>query len=356
MTAGPRSTAEPARTYGWRLGSVGGVPVYLGRSWPLIAAVIVISYGPLVGRVYDDVVVGLAFGLAFAVLLLLSVLAHEAAHAVVARRFGHHVDRVVADLFGGHTVYDSTSARPGTSAAIAVVGPVANLAVAGVAYVANGFVSDGVVAVLLDTVMRTNLFVGLFNLIPGLPLDGGFLVDSVVWKLTGNRNRGLIVAGWLGRLVTVGVVVLFVVRPLLLGQQPSWFVIGWCGLIGAFLWVGATNAIRTGNARQAIARVPLAQVLRPAVLAAGSDTLASVLSRAGALEGRADAPVAVVMGASGDPVGLVDVEAARTIDPTRWGQVPVEALVRRQPDGWVVVVPDGVPSRDGPLRVVAVFA
>src|SRR6478609_5948798 len=134
MTAGPGTTAS----YGWRLGAVGGIPVYLGRSWPVIALVVVVTFAPNVQSPSGEYggVFGYAVGIAYAVLLLLSVLAHEAGHAVVARRFGFRVDRVVADLWGGHTVYDSSTSRPGTSAAISVSGPIANLAVAGIGYAA----------------------------------------------------------------------------------------------------------------------------------------------------------------------------------------------------------------------------
>ncbi len=279
MTAGPGTTAS----YGWRLGEVRGVPVYIGRSWPIIAIIVVITFAPKVSSSTGERggVFGYAVALAYAVLLLVSVLAHEAGHALVARRFGYQVDRVVADLWGGHTVYDSSSSRPGTSAAISVSGPVANLLLAAVGFAApGGLEPDGVVGLLLYAVTLTNAFVGVFNLLPGLPLDGGFLVHALVWKVTGDRNRALIVAGWLGRVVTVVVVLWVVGRPLLLGQPPSLFTIIWCGLIGAFLWMGATNAIRAGQSRRVIERVPLSRVLRPALVVGVTDPVASVLARA----------------------------------------------------------------------------
>ena len=120
-------------------------------------------------------VFGYAVAVAYAVLLLLSVLAHEAGHALVARRFGFRVDRVVADLWGGHTVYDSSTSRAGTSAVISVSGPLANLALAGIGYaLMQALDPDGVVGLLLFAVTLTNAFVGVFNLLPGLPLDGGY--------------------------------------------------------------------------------------------------------------------------------------------------------------------------------------
>ena len=348
MTAG-RGTPTRGSGYGWRLGTLRGIPVYLGRSWPIIAVVIVVTFGPQVRQ--STGVSGGSFGyavaIAYAVLLLVSVLAHEAAHALVARRFGYAVDRVVADLWGGHTVYDTSTSRPGASAAIAVSGPLANLAIAAAGYAVQTLADpDGVVGLLVGAVMVTNLFVGVFNLLPGLPLDGGFLVDALVWRVTGDRNKGLIVAGWLGRVLTVVVVLWLVGRPLLMGDPPSLFTIVWCGLIGAFLWAGATSAIRSGTARRAIERVSLSQVLRPAVVVQSREPVATVLARLDALLGT---PVnAVVVSPDGRPLGLVDVDAARGIDPWRRQQVPVEAVLGRQPDGWVVVVP----SRDAGIADV----
>ena len=328
MTAGPGTTAS----YGWRLGTIHGIPVYLGRSWPVIALVVVLTFAPNVSSSTGEYggVFGYAVAAAYAVLLLLSVLAHEAGHALVARRFGFRVDRVVADLWGGHTVYDSSTSRAGTSAVISLAGPVANLALAGIGYaVLQTLDPDGVVGLLLFAVTLTNAFVGVFNLLPGLPLDGGYLVHALVWKVTGDRNRALIVAGWLGRVVTVVVVLWLVGRPLLLGEPPSLITVIWCGLIGAFLWMGATNAIRAGQSRRVIERVPLSRVLRPALVVGVGDSVASVLARVdgAASGGRRDgdggwavgasgavAPVVVALGRSGEILGIVDLDAARGID------------------------------------------
>ncbi len=357
MTAGPGTTAS----YGWRIGAIRGIPVFLGRSWPVIAIVVVLTFAPNVSTSTGEYggVFGYAVAVAYAVLLLLSVLAHEAGHALVARRFGFRVDRVVADLWGGHTVYDSSTSRAGTSAVISVSGPLANLALAGIGYaLMQALDPDGVVGLLLFAVTLTNAFVGVFNLLPGLPLDGGYLVHAVVWKVTGDRNRALIVAGWLGRVVTVVFVLWLVGRPLLLGQPPSLVTIVWCGLIGAFLWMGATSAIRAGQSRRVIERVPLARVLRPAMVVGVGDSVASVLARVdgAASGGRRDgdggwafggsgavAPIVVVVGRSGEILGIANLDAARGIDGARQGQVSVEAVVGRQPDGWVVMVD----SREG---------
>src|SRR5450631_643361 len=253
-------------TPGWRIATIGGVPVYIGRSWPVIALIIVYLYGPNFARNRPDLGLGAyAVALGFAVLLLISVFAHEASHAVVATRVGYRVNRVVADLWGGHTAYDSSTSRPGASALVAIAGPAANALLALVGWLAlPAAPPGGITATLVGAVVFTNALVAGFNLLPGLPLDGGFLVDSLVWRITGSRESGLIAAGWCGRVVTVLVVLWFVGLPLLNGQPPDLFSLAWAFFIGAFLWVGATNAIRSGRGSRLLAGIRIDSVWRRA--------------------------------------------------------------------------------------------
>ncbi|HXR67799.1 MAG TPA: peptidase M50, partial [Dermatophilaceae bacterium] len=122
------STEDSTRASpGLRIATIGGVPVYIARSWPVIAVLIVATFGPQVALANPDLGPrAYVVALAYALLLLASVLAHEAAHAVVATRARYRVNRVVADLMGGHTAYDTVTARPGASALVAVAGPAAN--------------------------------------------------------------------------------------------------------------------------------------------------------------------------------------------------------------------------------------
>jgi Zn-dependent protease len=319
---------------GLRLATIGGVPVYIGRSWPFIAMIIVVTFGPQVASGRPDLgLSAYAIALAYAVLLLISVLAHEAAHAVVATRAGYRVNRVVADLWGGHTAYDSSTARPGASALVAVAGPAANAFLALLGWLAAPLVFGEVSSLLLRAMWFTNAFVAAFNLLPGLPLDGGFLVDSLVWRITGSRERGLIAAGWCGRAVTVAVVLWFVGLPLVNGDRPDLFNLVWAFFIGSFLWVGATNAIRSGHGSRLLAGIRIDSVWRRA------GSLPAHASAAQALALRTSGPggtVVVVEDSARVAIGLVDDEALRAIPEQSLDGVAVTSVMRRQPDGWVV--------------------
>jgi Zn-dependent protease len=328
---------------GWRLATIGGVPVYVGRSWPVIALIVVATFGPGIAGNRPDLGIGAyVVAILFAVLLLVSVFAHEAAHAVVATAVGYRVDRVVADLWGGHTAYDSSSARPGPSALVAIAGPAANAMLALVCWLAMpALPPGGITSLLVGAMVWTNGFVAGFNMLPGLPLDGGYLVDSLVWKVTGSRESGLIAAGWCGRVVTVLVVLWFVGLPLLNGRPPDLFRIVWALFIGSFLWMGATNAIRTGRAGRLLGSIVIDSVWRRAA------SLPPQASAAQALALRTSGPdgsggtFVVVEDDARNAIGLLDDEALNAIPEQSLTAVAVTSVMRRQPEGWVVqVAPD----------------
>lgn len=123
--SGPDTTssaaAEADRPAGWRVGTLRGIPIYIGGGWVVIGVVMVALFGPQIA----DTLPGLglwayAVALGYAVLLLLSVLVHEAAHALTALACGFRVHRIAADLMGGHTAYDAARATPGRSALVAL--------------------------------------------------------------------------------------------------------------------------------------------------------------------------------------------------------------------------------------------
>jgi CBS domain-containing protein len=187
----------------------------------------------------------------------------------------------------------------------------------------------------------TNAFVAGFNMLPGLPLDGGFLVDSMVWRVTGSRESGLIAAGWCGRIVTVLVVLWFVGVPLLNGQPPDMFNIVWALFIGSFLWVGATNAIRAGRGGRLLAGIRIDSVWRRAASLPPQATAAQAVALRDSEPGGPGGTVVVIEDDARNAIGLLDNEALQAIPEQSLGGVAVTAVMRRQPDGWVVqAVPD----------------
>ncbi|MBO1754689.1 site-2 protease family protein [Allobranchiibius sp. CTAmp26] len=315
---------------GWQIGQVRGVPVYLGRSWPIIAIFIVVTFGPQVHGVLPELGSGGAYlvAIGYVLLLLLSVLVHEASHALVGQWRGYQVRQIVADLWGGHTSYDTADTTPLSSALVAVAGPLSNGVLAGLGYLALQSTDGGVPHLLVQVFVWTNGFVAIFNLLPGLPLDGGFLVDSLVWRITGSRATGLLVAGWCGRVVAVIVVVAALGRSLLQGVQVDFYTVVWAVLIAGFLWVGATSAIARASASRVISRVTVRQLLTRVTLV----PTGTPLSR---LRGNGDL---VVTDPAGVPWGFATAADRARVPAGIGDSAPVDAVARRQPQGWVAQV------------------
>lgn len=323
--------ARPDAAHGWRIGSLAGTPVYLGRSWPVIAVVIVVIFGPNLSRPDRGASYGYLLAGGYAVLLLASVLVHEAAHALAARWRGHPVSRIVADVWGGHTVYDSTRSSPTTTALVAVVGPLSNLLLAAVVWGIRSVSTNDTAQTLLGIVAFANLLVGLFNLLPGLPLDGGQIVSALVWRATGSKGRGLVAAGWLGRVVAAATVAWFVLRGFLEGRTPQVFDIVWPVAIAFFLWQGATAAVRAGHIHLASAS-RATEVLEPLVLVPGTSSLDEVATvGSGTWVATADP--------NGWPMGLLDAESASRVPDASRGHTPAASVTLAQPPAWVVALP-----------------
>lgn len=338
---------RPARI---RLGTVAGAPVLLSWSWLLIAAAIVLAFGPQIGRALPELGVG-AYGVAlgYAVLLALSVLAHEVAHALAGRAAGQRAQEIALTLWGGHTQFHGAAAGPLGTVLTALAGPAANLAVAGAAHLgALAVDAPTVVALLLDVTVWANLLLAVFNALPGAPLDGGRMVESAVWAATGSRDRGVEASGWAGRAVAAGLVAAVVVPPLLQGRTPDLLFTVLLVPVALTLWRGAGEAVDRGRRGRRLAGLRLEDIELPAVGVPEHLSVADALARAD------DGRVAVVaMDGAGRPRGVLDRAAVRGLDPAGRASTSVAAAAVALAPG-AVLERDAVPAAG--VRLAAVLA
>ena len=196
-------------------------------------------------------------GLLLAVLLFASVFVHELAHAATAKRMGREVHEVVLTLWGGHTSFDGRNMTPAVSGITAAAGPLANIAVAGLGLVMtfaldlnamNLIAADGLGHMVLGYLIYANVVLALFNSLPGIPMDGGRVLEAVVWQVTGSRYRGLIVAAWAGRLIALGVPVVIIGAPLARGMAPDVISVMVGILLFMVLWPAARAALHGARA------------------------------------------------------------------------------------------------------------
>jgi Zn-dependent protease len=331
-----RRLDEPRRDPGGGLllGRPFGVPIYVSPTWIIVAVLITVSFGPFVeSRIPELGGLAYAVSFAFAVLLYLSVLIHELAHSVVALRFGLPVRRISLYLLGGVSEIEKEAPTPGKEFLIAVAGPVLSLVLGGIGLVAVQALEPGTVAHLLVLeVAGANLLVGIFNLLPGLPLDGGRLVQAGVWKATGRRLSGIVVAAWTGRVVAVIILLIPIVLLPMLGVRPDLLQVLWAALIAAFVWSGAGQSLRVAQVRERLPALHVRALTRRAIPVPGDLPLGEALRRLG----EAGARGLVVVDASGRPTAVVSEAAVKATPEQRRPWVQVASLARTLEPGLVL--------------------
>jgi Zn-dependent protease/CBS domain-containing protein len=327
---------------GFRIGEVSGIPVFVSGWWLVLAGWVVIWYGGILAGSLPNLPSAVAYLVAavFAVLLFGSVFLHELGHAVTARKLGLGVRSMTLWLLGGSTEMEGEAPSPGKEFAIAVAGPAVNLVLGVVAVIAVLLLPSGTVTEELALQLAfSNLIVGVFNLLPGLPMDGGRLLRAGVWKLTGDRFLGLTVAGWGGRVVAVGLGG-FVLYSLQQGRSTLGLSVLLMLSAALFLWSGASQAIRSGRLAGRFRLLDAGALAQPALLVAGDLPLAEALRRASDAGRRA----LVVVDRDLRPVGVVSAEALAAVPVERRPWVPVSSVARTLHAG--LVLPAGLRGED----------
>lgn len=318
---------------GIKLGRIGGVPVYLSSSWFIITAVITFSVGMQLAR--GGVIPPLnayLMGLSCAVAIAVAVLIHEVAHAMTARAFKWPDAHIVLTLMGGHTQFGSFKAKPGASLWVALSGPLSNFVLAGLGWLVMENIQLGVYPnLLLDFFVYANLLLGAFNALPGLPLDGGRLVESIVWKATGSQFKGTIASCWVGRVIAVGIVFYFVLLPFLRGQQPQIITVVVGIMVAMFMWQATTQLIGHSKMMLNLPTVIASDLMSPASAMVSHAMVSDVLSRKAARGGEI-----ILVDPKGMPVGVIDAQALAKVDPRQGGNVPALAVSRALGQGAIV--------------------
>ncbi|MBH5334061.1 site-2 protease family protein [Streptomyces pactum] len=328
---------------GFLMGRPFGVPVYVAPSWFVVAALITWVFGDQLDRVLPEL--GAArylVSLFFAVAFYASVLVHELAHTIAALRYKLPVRRIQLQFFGGVSEIEKETETPGREFVLAFVGPLLSLVLSGLFYVGMQFVEPGTVpGVLLAGLMVSNLIVAAFNLLPGLPLDGGRMLRAVVWKISGKPMTGTIAAAWTGRALAVTVLVGL---PLLsqagglnedaegFGSFESLTDALLAAILAAIIWTGAGNSLRMARLRERLPGLSARTLTRRAVPVAGDTPLSEALRRAN----EAGARALVVVDGQGVPTAVVREAAIVGIPEHRRPWVAVGTLAQDLKEGMKV--------------------
>jgi Zn-dependent protease/CBS domain-containing protein len=324
----PQKQEQPQRRdagQGIVVGRPFGIPVFISPYWFVIAGVFVILYArDLSGTLHGSTSYWVAA--AFVVLLYLSVLIHELSHSLVARAFGLPVRRIVLYPLGGFSEIEREMPAPGSAFLVSAAGPAMSLALAAGCYGLLQVIpaADTIPATLVSLVGWGNIVVGGFNLLPGLPLDGGLILRAVIWKATGRPGTATIAAAWAGRVIALGLFVL-VLAPVVdhrLGGDMTTVI--WLAVLAAFMWTGASQAIKVTRIRERLPSLSARKLARKAVSVAVDTPLAEAIRRA--TESKAGA--VVVVDHDDKPIAILNENAVMATPEQRRPWIEAGSLAR----------------------------
>ena len=326
-----RARREPRQ--GLVIARVLGIPIVVSPYWFVVAAILVYLYANSLDRTVSPSSTRYLVSAAFVILLYLSVLVHELSHCVVARAFKLSVRRVLLYPLGGFSEIEQEPPTPAQEFAVSAAGPAISLVLAGVAAAVTKVVPDGLPNLLIDQLFRANLLVGIFNLLPGLPLDGGRIFRAGIWKITGKPFRATIAAAWAGRVLAV----LLIAVPLALyrGQFASLLTSTyglWLAFIAIFMWVQAGQAMSAARVRERLPAVSARALARRAIPVPASTPLAEAIRRADAAQARA----LVVVDHDSNPIALVNEDAVIATPEQRRPWIEIGSMARAISPGMIL--------------------
>ena len=225
------------------IGTIAGIRIYLHPSWFVIAFLITFMLAVSLPDTFPGWQPALYWVVAavVAALFFASVLAHELSHAFVARRFGVEVRDITLFIFGGAASLEQDAPAPRAEAVVAAAGPLSSIVIGLVLLALAAVIRQPQLEATIGWLANVNLALGVFNLIPGFPMDGGRILRAVLWKLRGDQVSATRIAAAVGRgfgylLIGLGVWLVF--------QGPDLLTSGiWLALIGWFLSSAAESAV-----------------------------------------------------------------------------------------------------------------
>jgi Zn-dependent protease len=321
------------------LGRFRGVPIEVMPSWLLVAVLLAAVYAPIIRGAVPSMggVAAYVAGVGFAVLFGFCVLAHELGHTIVSLALGHPVRRVVLFALGGVSEIDGEPERGRDELLIAGTGPLVSLVIAGVAWLGYDALPAGALpTALLGLLSWTNLVLAAFNLLPGLPLDGGRLLRAVVCAFGARFVTGTRVAAWTGRAVAVAVAASGLAVPHgSAGPAAAVFGIG----LGGYLWLAAGQSLKVAQLMDTLPDLAVGELVRPGMFVPSDLSVNEALRRVWDSQARG----LVLVDPAERPTAIVDEVQIGAVPPERRAWTPVTAVARPLEPG--LLVPDGIDAK-----------
>jgi Zn-dependent protease/CBS domain-containing protein len=308
-----------------RVGNLFGIPFYINPSWFLVLGLVTLTYGGQLASFPGlSGLMPWLLGLIAALLLFASVLAHELGHSFVAIQQGIGVRSITLFLFGGLANLEEESKTPGQAFLVAIAGPVVSFLL----FILFTLIGVNIpltasLQVIISLLASINLMLALFNLIPGLPLDGGNILKAIVWKATGNPNKGVIFASRVGQAFgwfAVGLGILGILNILPTGNF-------WTLLIGWFLLQNAGFSAQSARIQETLNQFTAKDAVIPDSPMISADLTLREFANDYVI-GQTKWKRFLVTDETQKLLGFVDVDDLKTITTSAWTVTKVSEILR----------------------------
>ena len=332
------------RGQGFRIGRFFGIDVRVDWTWIIIFALVTYSMSNTFGQFHSEWSQSLRWGLAIisALLFFASVLAHELAHSLVSQARGNPVSSITLFLFGGVSNIKEEPDSPQGEFLMAILGPVTSLVIGGALLLATGAIGApaamigeptdvisqlGPVRMTILWLGSINVILGLFNLIPGFPLDGGRVLRSILWGVTDDLRQATRWASWVGQgfgwlMIAGGISMVF-------GASIPFFGSGlfnglWLAFIGWYLNNASAQSYQKVVVQDILEGVPVSRMMRSDPPTVTPDTSVDSLVHEHIMGGDEHAFPVIEQG---ELVGIVTLEDVRSMPPEAWKSSSVREIM-----------------------------
>ncbi|MCG8368437.1 MAG: site-2 protease family protein [Pseudanabaenales cyanobacterium] len=298
---------------GWQIGSLFGIPLFLDTSWFLILFFITLLYGSFFQNQLGLGPLAFVVGFLLALLLFVSVLLHELGHSLAAQAQGIKVNSITLFIFGGIASIDKESKTPEKAFQVAIAGPLVSFGLY-LIMTLSSLISllPEVAQIVVSRVAEMNLVLTLFNLIPGLPLDGGQVLKAAVWKATGSRTQGVRWAARVGQALGWTAIILGLFAYLATQRLD----LLWIALIGWFAVSNASAYSRVTDLQEAIASLNASEAMVREFRVVDADmSLRQFADQQLLQEGR---PPVYFAASNGRYRGMVSIDDLREVERSQW--------------------------------------
>jgi Zn-dependent protease/predicted transcriptional regulator len=320
-SAGRHAMAKPVQGSGLLLGRILGIPLYLHTSWFIIFLLITLSLRTQFVSQHPGWTPAQhwTLGIVTSILFFASVVFHELSHSVVATHYKIPVASITLFVFGGLSRIEQEPTSPGQEFNIAIAGPISSLFLAGCFWLVHRWAPGGMLGASCYWLAEINLTLGLFNLVPAFPLDGGRILRGISWGITHNFDRATQIASAAGMLFAYALILWGVWSAL----SGNWVGGLWMAFIGWFLLEAAKESLAHVSLQSTLAGLRAEDIM---------STEVPTVSRALSLDDyvhevlRTGRRCHIAMD-SERPVGLMTLHAARTVPRSEWQHTSVQAVM-----------------------------